>query len=94
MEWIEIDTQKSADALMGRLDGMHDWYVSGFAYDPLARAKVTDKNLGGFKTKTDSLVVGFRYDTASRDGAYPEFEMLFQLCFSSNRDPTRYTRRR
>lgn len=30
MEWIGIDSQMAADAMMERLDGMHDWYVSGF----------------------------------------------------------------
>ena len=78
MEWIGIDSQMAADAMMERLDGMHDWYVSGFSYDPLSRAGGTDLSLGRFKTETDSLVVGFRYDSESRDGVYPEFEMMFQ----------------
>ena len=91
MEWIGIDSQMAADAMMERLDGMHDWYVSGFSYDPLGRAGGTDLSLGRFKTETDSLVVDFRYDSESRDGVWPEFEMMFQevyqLSFSSNRDP-------
>lgn len=35
MGWIKLTAEEDVELLMEHVDRFHDWYVTGFSYDPL-----------------------------------------------------------
>lgn len=90
-DWIDIKTDEDVDKMLERVEHFHDWYVSGFFYDPLARAEDKDLNLGRFKIDIDALTITFRWDCRSNSGEWPEVQLEFNgvliMKFANFKDP-------
>lgn len=77
MDWTDIKSMKDIDFLMEAVEHFHDWYLAGFAFDPLARADSDSLNLARFVIDVDSLIITLRYDSKDKLGRWPELEMRF-----------------
>lgn len=88
--WHEVSSNEDVSVLMNLVADFHDCYVSGFVYDPLARAAEGDENMSRDLSETDSLLIRFRFDSVGSNEEWPEVELEFFGLGKLSFDPDYY----